>query len=121
MNELEGKRILVVEDDFLISLMVTEILMGASAAVIGPARTKDAAFALASTQALDGAVLDINLDGERSDIVAAELQRRSIPFILATGYDKEAHDAPAGNSIVNKPFTEERLVGALTDMFERTH
>jgi CheY-like chemotaxis protein len=109
MDALADLRILIVEDEFLIAFMLTEMLIGARASVVGPARTKDQALMLAQSERLDGALLDVNLKGERSYAVAAELKRRGIPFVLVTGYG-EAHDACTDAPIVCKPFTEDRLL-----------
>ena len=73
MTSLSGKRILVVEDEFLIGAMLTDILVGAGSTVVGPARTAAEGVALAASEALDGAVVDVNLRGENSERVWAEL------------------------------------------------
>jgi DNA-binding response OmpR family regulator len=121
MHTLAGKRILVVEDDYLIGMMVSEMLEAAQADVIGPARTRDDGIELARNEPLDAAVLDMNLRGEFSDIVAAELQRREIPFVVASGYGEQPHRQWTGSLVVGKPFTEEHLVGALTRLLGSPH
>jgi CheY-like chemotaxis protein len=113
VTRLAGKRILVVEDNFLIAAMVGNMLASVSATVVGPARTVEEGIALARVELLDGAVLDVDLSGESSDLISAELQRRRIPFILATGYAagrlREKIDAP----VISKPFTEVSLLQTL--------
>ena len=113
MTLLSGKRILVVEDEFLIGAMLTDILVGAGSTVVGPARTAAEGVALAASEALDGAVVDVNLRGENSERVWAELMRRNVPFILATGYGDSLHSGCTAAMIVAKPFTEERLLRVL--------
>jgi CheY-like chemotaxis protein len=117
LNILAAKRILVVEDDFLIALMVKDMLLDADARVVGPANTREAGLELANTVAMDAALLDINLRGERSDTIAAELQRRGIPFVLTTGYGEsltDLYDAP----VLAKPFTREKLLEQLTRVLQ---
>jgi CheY-like chemotaxis protein len=109
VDALAGKRLLIVEDEFLIAFMLTEMLIDSRASVVGPARTKDQALMLAQSERLDGALLDVNLKGERSDAVAAELKQRGIPYVFVTGYG-EAHDACTDAPVVCKPFTEDRLL-----------
>ena len=111
MSLLAGKRILVVEDDFLISRMVLDILADAEVVVVGPAATRDAGLVIAQTHTLDAAVLDINLRGLRSDDIADELYRRGIPFVIATGYGEQSR--LPGVPVLPKPYTEDRLLRVL--------
>lgn len=85
---LEGRRILVVEDDYLVALTVVELLEDVGAEVVGPVSTADEAVALvtAGDIAIDAAILDVNLDGETSFPVADALAERNVFFVFATGY-----------------------------------
>ena len=112
MERLAGKRILIVEDEFLIGAMVMEMLSAVGAVIVGPATSASAGMALARSAELDAAILDVNLRGERSDQVAAELQRRNIPYLLATGYG-ERESAGIGAPVIAKPFTERKLIDGL--------
>lgn len=85
--DLAGARILVVEDTSLIALEVEEILMEAGAVVIGPIANLDAALVAAQGEAIDGALLDVNLAGQAVFPVADILAERGIPLVFATGYD----------------------------------
>lgn len=113
MNMLAGKTILVVEDEALVAEMIVEMLVGLGATVIGPATTFAMALALAESEGIDAAVLDINLRGERVDPIADRLKARGVPVLFATGYGVAAgvycRDAP----VIDKPYTQERLVSAL--------
>lgn len=111
MSALAGKRVLVVEDEFLISRMVAEALLEAEAVVIGPAATQEAALDLARREQIDVAVIDVNLRGVRSDKIAEELHRRAIPFVVATGYGEA--DLGAAARVLAKPFTPTTLLQAL--------
>lgn len=85
---LEGRRILVVEDEYMIAMDIQEELEGAGALVAGPVPTVGEALRLLGREpALDGAVLDVNLGGERSFPVAEALEDKGIPFLFATGYN----------------------------------
>jgi DNA-binding NtrC family response regulator len=116
MNALAGKRVLVVEDDFLIAQMLVEILGSEDAIVIGPASTLERGMLLARSESIDAAVLDVNLRDLRSDDIADELQRRAIPFIIATGYGEQPR--LPGVPVVAKPYTIERLLSALEKVLE---
>lgn len=112
---LDGRHILVIEDEFLIAEDLRESLEALGAVVIGPAATTDHALALiGSAQRLDGATVDVTLRGERSDRVAAALTDRKIPFVLLTGYGAEdlpqhMRDAPR----CQKPFDLTEVVDRL--------
>ena len=113
MNALAGKRILLVEDEVLIAEMVVDMLVGLGATVIGPATTLEKGLALAGSEEIDAAVLDVNLRGQRIDPIADMLTARGIPVLFATGYGMAAganrQDAP----VIDKPYSQERLASAL--------
>jgi two-component SAPR family response regulator len=117
LSTLAAKKVLVVEDDFLIAVMVKDMLLDDDACVVGPANTLDAGLALANTADVDAALLDINLRGERSDAIAAQLQRRGIPFVLTTGYGEALTDRFAA-PVLTKPFTREQLLEALARLLQ---
>lgn len=77
-----GRRVLVVEDEFLVSLATTDFLESVGCEVVGPAARLAEAIQLAQSESLDAAVLDINIDGEMVWPVAEELQRRGVPFLF---------------------------------------
>ncbi|MGN6228299.1 MAG: response regulator [Dyella sp.] len=85
---LVGKRVLVVEDEYLIAEDVRTALTMVGAEVVGPCATVAAAIeASALAPAPDAAVLDINLAGERVFPAAARLVDRGVPCLFTTGYD----------------------------------
>ncbi|MTE01603.1 response regulator [Paracoccus sp. YIM 132242] len=87
---LRNRRILVVEDDYLIAEDLRHDLEQAGAIVVGPVPSVDKALRLLDANpAIDAAVLDVNLNGERSFPVAERLEAKAIPFLFATGYDLE--------------------------------
>ena len=92
MNDvsLQGCRILVVEDEFMLAYDLARALEDAGAEVIGPMPSVDTALAtLKAEQEVHGAVLDINLGGQMVFPVADALALRGVPFVFATGYQKE--------------------------------
>jgi two-component system, response regulator PdtaR len=78
--------ILVVEDEFLIAMELEGVLIRAGHKVLGPAATVSKALALLDDRTPDATVLDVNLGGERVTPVAEALEKRRIPFVLASAY-----------------------------------
>ena len=116
--KLEGRRVLVVEDEALVSMLVEDELRDAGAEVMGPAISVAHALRLVEVAAADGgisaAVLDINLQGQAVMPVADRLSALGVPFLFATGYgegcDRGGHGAVP---TLHKPFGPERLVAAV--------
>lgn len=109
MSTLEGKRILIVEDEFLVALTASEMLGELGAVVVGPAGTLKEALELARTQDIDLALLDLNLYGQSSMAVADTLDLRRIPVVFATGYERGGSKDAAGRLVLGKPYTQEKL------------
>ena len=96
MTSLEGKKVLIVEDEFLIAQMLCDALTSEHAVVVGPVTTNEGGLQLLCDEPVDVAVIDLNLHGVRSDSLALELGRRHIPFVVATGlcYQSTAEGSP---------------------------
>lgn len=91
IDALEGRRLLVVEDEYFLAEDIMRGLEDQGAKVVGPVGTVDDALDLIETTAdLDGAVLDLNLRGEMAFPVADALAERGVPFVFTTGYDSAA-------------------------------
>ena len=87
----DGRRMLLVEDDYFIADAMLKALSDAGATVLGPVSSVTEALALLDGEPeLDSAILDINLNGEMVFPVADALTDRGIPFLFATGYDEAA-------------------------------
>ena len=87
-NIFGGRRILVVEDDWLIVADLVQELEASGAHVIGPIPTLELALRkLDQMPDMSGAILDVNLQGQMVFPLADELRRRHIPFVFATAYD----------------------------------
>jgi hypothetical protein len=84
---LNGARILVVEDDFVMALDICGLVEGLGGTVVGPAGRLAQGLALARSEDLDGAILDVNLGRENSFPLADKLLADAIPVIFTTGYD----------------------------------
>jgi len=111
-------RILVVEDEILVSVLIGSILDDLGCDMVGPAGSVAAALALARTEPLAGALLDVNVGGESIYPAADALAARGIPFVFITGYKRADlapphHDAPA----LEKPFDETMLATAVRTVF----
>lgn len=111
----DGRRVLVVEDEFLVSLMTTDLLESVGCEVVGPAAQIATAFKLAQSEALDAAVLDIDIAGETIWPVASELQHRGVPFVFLS-----VHVPPitlparfAATPRLDKPLMSHRLLDQL--------
>jgi CheY-like chemotaxis protein len=118
---LDGLRILVVEDEYLIADDMREVLSGAGATVLGPVPNVTAAASLiAAEDRLDGALLDINLGGSMVFDLADTLQERAVPFAFATGYDGSMIPARFANvPRLEKPVKGPKVVAMLKPMLNR--
>ena len=111
----KGFRILVVEDEAILALELAQSLREAGAAVLGPVSSvQEALELLNATVELDGAVLDVNLNGEMVYPVAETLAMRGVPFVFATAYGREEHPAPFGSvPHCQKPVDAPKVADAL--------
>ena len=83
---LEGIRVLVVEDEFLVATLIEDMLVAAGCVVAGPVPRLSEALEAVDHETFDAAVLDVNLGGDRVYPVADALSRRNVPFVFVTGY-----------------------------------
>ncbi len=113
-NPLEGRRLLVVEDEYLIASELITALENARAIVYGPVSDLERAMEIAAEFPLDGAILDINLHGEMVYPAAAILAEKRVPLVFVTGY--ECHSLPepfVTAPCLTKPIEERELTKLL--------
>src|SRR4051794_35465473 len=121
-TDLTNVRVLVVEDEMLVSLLIEEALTDSQCVIVGPYDRVPAALEAARTLALDAAVLDVNLAGTMVYPVAEVLFARGIPFILLSGYGPGA--APIEHAswpVCSKPFKVEQLTTMLAEQIAARH
>lgn len=100
VTQLVGQRILVVEDDAIISLDLESVLAAAGAEVVGPAATVRRALELSDALGLTGAIVDLQLQRESAGPVVDNLRRRGIPlfFTLARRISTRRSHGPGSPS-----------------------
>src|SRR5262249_48100413 len=107
-GKLDGKRILVIEDEPLVAMDLESSLTSAGCEVVGPAGTIEEAKSLAADGPFDAALLDVNLAGHAVDEIAAALTQKNCPFAFVTGYGREALPRGFRDAVVlGKPFGQE--------------
>lgn len=108
---LQGRTILVVEDESAVSMLTEDVFLDAGCTVLLAMRLAEA-LELARNAAFDLAVLDVNLGGgDTSYPVADLLAERQVPFMFVTGYDAASLEARFdGRPKVQKPYAPEQLV-----------
>lgn len=117
ITDRTGRRLLVVEDEYLIAADLVASLKALGFEIVGPAGSVAEAITLlqAIGHELDGAVLDINLGDERAYPIADHLRARGIPFVFTTGYDISViPDLYADVPRCEKPVDERQLLRSFT-------
>ena len=112
---LQGVKVLVVEDEYLVATLMEDMLESAGCVVAGPIPRLAQALDAASSEACDVAVLDINLAGERVYPVAEILAQRNVPFVFVTGYGVLPGEY-ANRPRLCKPFKMADLLNTLSDI-----
>lgn len=114
-KSLAGRRILLVEDDYFIADDFAAAFEAVGATVVGPVATLPAGLALVEgAEHLDGAVLDINLQGEMVYKLVDALRARGVPVVFASGYDRDAiPERYADVPLCDKPLDPTRCANAL--------
>ena len=116
-SQLAGLRVLVVEDEMMVSMLIEDMLTDLGCQVVGPASRLDEAMELAATSELDCAVLDVNLGGQPIFPLADLLRERGRPFAFATGYgDAGLREVDRGTPVLQKPFREGDLARVLGEL-----
>jgi len=112
-------RVLVVEDEPLVAIMLEDALQDFGYQVVGPVENLKAAIQLVGSERLDAAVLDINIDGAISDAGADKLMTRGIPFLFVSGYARDLGLRYGTVPLLRKPFTTNDLHRAVAALVSR--
>lgn len=116
-REFPGTRVLIVEDELLVSWATQDMLEALGCVAIGPAASVSQALAAIAAQAIDAAVLDLNLSGEPGYPVADALALRGVPYLFLTGYHpmsiREGYEAAPA---LQKPLRQLDLAKALASL-----
>lgn len=117
-SRIRGLRILMVEDEMLLAMSLEDTLRRLGCEVVKASRLHKA-LKLAETETIDGALLDVNLNGERVYPAAAALDRRDIPYVLMTGYGNDMLDTDyRGCPTLSKPFHVDEMERVMTATFK---
>jgi CheY-like chemotaxis protein len=115
-RELSNRKVLVVEDEMMIAMLIEDMLDEFGCKLVGPATNVPRALELIGKESIEVAVLDLNLDGKDTYAIADALQRKNVPFIFATGYGSTGLRQEYGNRpVLQKPFQARDLETALTE------
>lgn len=116
---LSGCRILVVEDEPLVAMLVSQIIRDLGAEIVGPFGSLQEALA-SDVSGLDAAVLDVNVAGDLIYPVAERLAAFGTPMLFVTGYDARSIDPRFQEvAILTKPIDETELAASLADLLQQ--
>ena len=115
----DGRRVLVVEDDFFVALDTMDLLRASGCEIVGPAASLVAAFELVHSERLDAAVLDVGIRGELIWPVAEELLRRHVPIVFLSAYSDTSIFPEDFASVprLPKPLQGDRLLACLKTLW----
>jgi len=113
------KRLLIVEDESLVALIMADQIVELGHIAVGPACTMTEARHLASSSMIDGALVDLNLHGVLSHEIADILSQRQIPFIFITGYNELPAGIDKSIGVLQKPFQLFDLGRAIEGVLDR--
>ncbi len=110
LSGVDKPRVLLVEDEALVAMMIQETLIDFGFQVVGPVSTASEALAAARNSHFEAAVLDINLGDGLVYTVAEILGKRGVPFVFVTGYDADSVDPRfSGVPVLQKPIERDML------------
>jgi CheY-like chemotaxis protein len=110
-----GRRILVVEDEMLIGMLLEDMLADLGHHVVAVVPRVNEALAIVERESFDLAILDVHLNGQPVFPVAESLKQRGIPFVFATGYgERGLPEEYRSRPILQKPFAKDDLAKVVT-------
>jgi CheY-like chemotaxis protein len=117
--DLNGRRILVVEDSPVIGPFTADLLGELGCEVLGPAPNMAAARELVEAGEFDAALIDIHIRGERVFPLCEMLEAQDVPFVFTSGYaDRQMPEKWEDRPRVQKPYTLEQIEKALSALFD---
>lgn len=117
MTDLTGRRILVLEEHEPVAVVLAAILKNLGYEMVGPASRIDDAIALAISEPIDAAILDVAIGGEVTFAVANELISKGIPYAFVSGNKTPASiQRYVPVSIITKPYSAEHIRQVLSDL-----
>jgi CheY-like chemotaxis protein len=120
MSVLSGLRLLLVEDESHVAMLVEDMLADMGCHVVASAARVSEALRLIEATDIDAAVLDVNVAGEKVFPVAEKLRERAIPFVFATGYGTEGvREDLRTQPVIAKPFPQSQLERALIEVVKQ--
>jgi len=115
-REKSNRKVLVVEDEMMIAMLIEDMLDEFGCKLVGPATNVPRALELIGKETVDVAVLDLNLDGKDTYAIADALRHNNVPFIFATGYGSTGMRPEYGDRpVLQKPFQAKDLETALAE------
>ncbi|WP_184716742.1 response regulator [Caulobacter sp.] len=121
MKTLSALKVLVVEDEALVSMLVEDMLTDLGCTIVGPAAEIEEALRLATSADIDAALLDVNLGGRPIFPVADALRARGVPYAFASGYGEAGiSEDHKGAAVLQKPFREADLRRVLEGLVSQT-
>jgi two-component SAPR family response regulator len=113
----ENQRILVVEDEMLVAMLLQDMLVEIGHTVVGPCARVDETLEALEHETFAAALLDVNLGGVEVYPVAEVLKARDVPFAFVTGYDSRGvNRAWTDRPILEKPFRKDDLARLLDQL-----
>ena len=107
---LRGVRVLIVEDEMMVSILLEDMLSDIGCSPVGPATRIERALKLIENAGFDVAILDVNLNGDETYPIADALAARAIPFVFASGYSAGRLRKEYRSTLsLQKPFQQQEL------------
>ena len=112
---LDGARVLILEDEYLLADDLARALRNAGAEPVGPVATVEEAETLAATAQLDAAILDLNLRGRMATDFVQRLAAARLPCLIVSGYGEDAIREVSDVQSLEKPVSTEKVMKVLAE------
>jgi|TARA_R100000049_G_C1957062_1_gene115525 two-component system CheB/CheR fusion protein len=123
LSPLDGARILVLDDEWLLAEQYTNSLVGAGCSVVGPFNDLEGAIGAVNSEQLDFAVVDFNIDGTESTPLLELLEKRKVPFLVVSGYGSELNLTRKleEGAFLAKPTSPAAMLSRIAQSISRRH